>query len=521
MSRDPINVLSNDFMAFFTNSDKSLYEYQSHRQDLAKQEILYSKESDTFKAICLSYYDSNSPSAVGRFVSNLFNTFEKQFIKIRFYGEDADRNGPLSIDPLGTDSDGNPLSENLRKALIDDCADTASILDPGLVVNHGDLLEIRQNAEGKYFVVKKVGNINQPTAPAGFSGGFLGGLSRVFSGGNNSAPLSDMGDLGGVLGDITENKPSKDTKKDLNFSFSQYLALSELGVFEPILKEIRSNECSLANCATNNFNGNQYEAFNDGKGVMGNTKLLDKPLDQYTIEQVVALQGRWKKTRVKNKRNKYLLATGGYQIIPSTMASLLGRSIKKQKLTGKGIPGIDTSIIYNKTNQDALGIYLVTKKRPLIGKFLFGLKTGEKALIEAQRQLAFEFASVRVLETTTRKDPNLGIVTVTQYTKAYGGVGTNVTGSPNKARAIRTRTALLETAKLVSNSKEALAILNGADPKNVPPSKVDQLKAKAIQALEEAKKKLQETQVITEELTAKLGRKPTQEEIAEALEANK
>ena len=163
MSKGPINFLSHELMRFFNNSDKGFYEFQKKQKEFMTQERLYSKKNRVFKAVCLSNHEHNTPSILARIFP--FNKFEKQTIKIRFYGEDSDRNGPLGTDPMDTS-----LSEDTRRALINDCADFATVTDPSLQINYGDLLMVRQNTEGKYFVVKKVGNLNQITPPVSVSG---------------------------------------------------------------------------------------------------------------------------------------------------------------------------------------------------------------------------------------------------------------------------------------------------------------------------------------------------------------
>ena len=90
----------------------------------------------------------------------------------------------------------------------------------------------------------------------------------------------------------------------LNFTWEQLKEMSAMGIFEPLLDNIRQHECSREGCATKHFGGNQYDAFNyyssGGKaGYIGNNDYIGVSwgtLSQWSIAQVRAAQGKGAKT---------------------------------------------------------------------------------------------------------------------------------------------------------------------------------------------------------------------------------
>ena len=225
----------------------------------------------------------------------------------------------------------------------------------------------------------------------------------------------------------------------LNFTWTQLKQLVSLGIFEPLLKHIREHECSQTGCATTYFNKNQYDAFNYKGGYkIGRTSYLPKPLSQYNIEEV---RSYWQSKPVVN--GEKMFASGGYQIIPKTLVSAIGR-----------IKGLDTSETYNKTNQDALGIYLVTMKRQKLGKYLFGDNIDAA---DAGNELAFEFASIRLQKAATRKGKK-----IPAYVKYYGGVGSNTQGAADKADADRTMAAINQVRASIDSNSTARQIRDEA-----------------------------------------------------------
>ena len=181
-------------MGFFSNNSRSLYDYLKQREMVAQQETLYGSTDKTFRAICLSFYELNTPalrnvtpapstgttdenqtegssgssttagvSTVGgqhrsppnaQLASQTVKQIEKMTVRIRFIGKDSMRNGFLTEDPLSPG-----ITSSKRKALIN-MAPTATVLDLGLVPNHQDIMTVRQDKEGIYYVEKIIGNLN-------------------------------------------------------------------------------------------------------------------------------------------------------------------------------------------------------------------------------------------------------------------------------------------------------------------------------------------------------------------------
>ena len=145
-----------------------------------------------------------------------------------------------------------------------------------------------------------------------------------------------------------------------------------------------------------------------------------------------------------------------YQIIPKVL--------KKAK---KLISGLDSGELYNKDSQDALGIYLVTMKRPKLGKYLFSESSGNKSALDAGNRLAFEFASIR-LQTSAKKkieekDSNGNVtktyyITVPKHVKYYGGVGPNKQGKPDQDDAGAAMVAINNVRVAIRKNAEVQAI---------------------------------------------------------------
>lgn len=222
----------------------------------------------------------------------------------------------------------------------------------------------------------------------------------------------------------------------LNFTWEQLKQLAALGIFEPVLKNIRDHECSLGGCATRNFEGNQYDAYNyDGGYKIGKTEFLDKGLSQYNIAEVTT---HWQATN--SLKGYKMFATGAYQIIPKTFKKAIDR-----------IANLDTSEAFNQLNQDALGIYLVTMKRKNLGKYMFG--DTEVTAARAGNELAFEFASIR-LQADAQRDGQ----TIPAFTKYYGGVGANKQGTEDPNDAAKTMAAINQVRQNIDNSSVAQAL---------------------------------------------------------------
>jgi hypothetical protein len=128
---------------------------------------------------------------------------------------------------------------------------------------------------------------------------------------------------------------------------------------------------------------NWYVAGNKLKGYIEGVQstpypLLKKPLSEYTLAEVKAFQSRGR------DNNGQLWATGRYQIIPTTLASM------QQKLN---IP--DTSK-YDKETQDKIGLGLLMN-RPNVRKYIKGeVADTTQTLQLAALDIAKEWSSVGV-----------------------------------------------------------------------------------------------------------------------------
>ena len=224
MSRDKINVLTGDLMGFFSNNSKSLYNYLKQREMTTQQEVLYTDTNRAFRAICLSFYELNTPamqtalsstpapksatpgivagatttagvSTVGNNHSSAENAkmsemslyeVERMTVRIRFIGQDSFRNGFLTEDPLASN-----ISRSRRKAIIE-MHPSATLIDPNHgQPNHQDILLVRQDKEGKYYIDKVLGNMNGIIPQS-----FLSIQSAVWQG--PLLPGSNMGNYAGA-----------------------------------------------------------------------------------------------------------------------------------------------------------------------------------------------------------------------------------------------------------------------------------------------------------------------------------
>ena len=238
----------------------------------------------------------------------------------------------------------------------------------------------------------------------------------------------------------TKVSNGKTIKGRLNFTWSELKMLAQKGIFEPVLENIRQHECSLSGCAKRNFNGIQYDAYNYSKRYfVGKTSYLPNPLSSYSIAQVTEY---WqKKNAIKGGK---MFASGAYQIVPKTFRDAIDI-----------IKGLNTADIYNKLNQDALGIYLITMKQPTLGKYMFGdpnIKAGS-----AGNALAREFASIR-LQTSVERDGKI----IPAHTKYYGGVGVNKQGKPDPQDAALTMSKINEVRKAIDNDPTMQQLKNTA-----------------------------------------------------------
>jgi muramidase (phage lysozyme) len=115
------------------------------------------------------------------------------------------------------------------------------------------------------------------------------------------------------------------------------------------------------------------------EGGYGNKySLLDKPLSEHTIGEVIAFQNKGRDTTGQ------LWATGRYQIIPSTLKGVVSKL--KLPLTTK----------YDKKTQDLMGLSLLTERKP-ISDYVQSKNEDNKANLEnAAKSVAMIWSSVGV-----------------------------------------------------------------------------------------------------------------------------
>ena len=148
-------------------------------------------------------------------------------------------------------------------------------------------------------------------------------------------------------------------------------------------------------------------------------------------------------------------ACGGYQLIGGSFKGAIDN-----------IAGLNTGFVFSKENQDALGVYLVTRKRVTLGHYLFG---GNNSMKSAGNDLAYEFASIHLQRAAVRtdkvyeKDPVTGKrirlpdrkVPRPAYTRYYDGDGIHKDKPPNKNRANEARDAMNATRNLIAGNARA------------------------------------------------------------------
>jgi len=159
---------------------------------------------------------------------------------------------------------------------------------------------------------------------------------------------------------------------------------NELKILRPPLQEL------LEYIAAHESRGN-YNAVNRGVGgdTRGGSKpLIGKELTELTIGELLSYMkggSRAAETGVGGKTEKHpngtvgFLATGKYQMIPVTLRSSISSA------------GVSEGELYNVETQETLGVYLLLKKRPKLGKYLLGISNDECG---AAQSAALEWASL-------------------------------------------------------------------------------------------------------------------------------
>jgi len=135
----------------------------------------------------------------------------------------------------------------------------------------------------------------------------------------------------------------------------------------PLLDFIASGEGGYNSMNQGTRNNRIVGSTDDARSILGSN------LTDMTISQIRAYQA---KPRGDSRR---LFAAGRYQIIPSTMPSAIANS------------GLKGNFVFNKENQDILGVALIFGKRPIMGNYILGLHENQH---EAHLAFAQEWASV-------------------------------------------------------------------------------------------------------------------------------
>lgn len=183
-----------------------------------------------------------------------------------------------------------------------------------------------------------------------------------------------------------------------------------------------------------------YESSNrgtQGNRIIGSTHTTSRngrALTEMTLAEVMRYQS------LDRSDPNRLFAVGRYQIIPSTMQEAVAAT------------GIDVNRRFDQATQDELGIWLVTGKRPAVGRYIRGESDD---LMLAMEQLALEFASFPV--------PRDMIVRNNRRQ-----AGQSAYGSGNRAsHSIEEVRAMLERARAQHAEQQAQAQAQTPDPATV------------------------------------------------------
>ena len=432
---------------------KNLFDKDNRRSwfNGAKQSLItdfyYNKLPENFEAIVLSGnpYQSSAPSAQPASNFNQNNDNRYYFVRIR----------PLmSIENIIPDpfkeKDTNLIRRLINMHPIGYIAVNDTIHPP----THGDIFQCRYTRNDKlgFELVDRLRDSGKRVEQFDNRS-----FHQQF---NTMGPtLYGEADFGDTDTFVSEGKVKRG---GLNFNFEEYKELSQLGVFDPILTFVRKWETGTGR----HVGGNQYDAYNyfdypriDGKTkktlCTGKTGLLEKPLTQYTIAEIRYIQDNKVIKGERTGRMRDANACGGYQLIGGSFKGAIDN-----------IAGLNTGFVFSKENQDALGVYLVTRKRVTLGHYLFG---GNNSMKSAGNDLAYEFASIHLQRAAVRtdkvyeKDPVTGKrirlpdrkVPRPAYTRYYDGDGIHKDKPPNKNRANEARDAMNATRNLIAGNARA------------------------------------------------------------------
>lgn len=411
---------TSNYSSYMGDSRKA-FDFTMNRVYDMLEEYTYHKEQNIFQAVVLSGL-SVGGTAVHSAVVNSVNSgsIKTILLKIRFYEIDEVFN--YVTDPRLAESAGEIrfLIDAHPDAILEIPSNQNYIPPPGAVLKIEKI--------GMTYYVREVLSdtsdyILTPTRS------LTGGAKKIFNGSRPS--------LNNFLASFTgEKSKGKELKDAPNLSWTTLKALAEEGVFTEILKEIAIYESGKAG----------YNAWNyDGGNKMGNSQLMisvfGKDLSELTIKQVAT------ETQVNNSfGGASAFAVGKYQMIPRTLKSAI-----------ETIAGCNLSETFGPIQQEAFGIYLLTMKRPILGKYL----TGDTSITVESAQLAMakEWAGVRLIAPTYRNTykPYMQLSAGNSY---YAGVGANpgVTDI-NLSRAQSTYQVLLQAQSSIRGNPKLKEIL--------------------------------------------------------------
>ncbi len=195
-----------------------------------------------------------------------------------------------------------------------------------------------------------------------------------------------------ALSDPAEAKAAvlDDVLRGFSEAEARSAALQQSATAEPVVDDLTQTVSPAPTAPTRNtlldFIGTgegDYDSANRGTlggNIVGSeltTSRRGKPISQMTIGEIAELQ------QIQDPNDEQrLFAVGKYQTIPETLAMAV-----------KGL-GLSPDTVFSPEVQDKVGMYLVTEKRPKVGRYL----RGEEGVTEddALLSLAQEFASIPV-----------------------------------------------------------------------------------------------------------------------------
>jgi hypothetical protein len=184
----------------------------------------------------------------------------------------------------------------------------------------------------------------------------------------------------GHTGECSEGEGDGGGSGNVSFTWSQLISLRP--AFAELLEYIAAHE------SRGNYNAVNRGVGGDTPGGSKKVPGVGKDLTEMTIGEVLGyMKGGANEaaTGVGGKTDKYpngsvgFLATGKYQLIPVTLNGAVRST------------GVDKNKLYNKETQEVFGVYLLLKKRPVLGRYLLGMSND---VCLAAQKAALEWASL-------------------------------------------------------------------------------------------------------------------------------